>query len=130
MIEDKFFSPIASRTLVFVGANDSKAELYIAIGAPYFPARTEGMEQMAACQVLTCNEPSLATEVFGIDEMEALMAALEFLELFLVSLVKKKGGGRLTLDDGSPYDPAGSILLKESRLIAARYARQEDAKGA
>ena len=123
MDQQRDFVPIASRDLTFIGSDGFRMSIHVAISAPYMPADTEGMEQLAACQVLTCSDPTLATEVFGADKVEALVAGLEFLELFLVNLVRTSGGGQLVLGDGSVFDPAGSILLKESRRLAAKNVR-------
>jgi hypothetical protein len=124
MGEQRDFVSIASRDLIFVGPDEFRMSIHVAISAPYKPADAEGMEKLAACQVLTCDEPTLATEVFGSDEIEALIAGLEFLEFFLVNLAKSSGGGQLFLEDGSVFDPAGSILLKESRRLALKNVRK------
>ncbi len=79
----------------------------------------EGTEHLAGCEVLTYDDPDLATEVCGRDEMEALSVALNFLELYLINVVEKTSG-KLRNADGSPVDPLGSIFLKESRAIVAK----------
>lgn len=116
MSNEKSFVPIASRQLVFVGPDSYEMPVHVAIGAPYTPARAEELKGYAGCLVLTTDDPALATEVFGADEMEALIAGLEFIESFLTKLAAM-GGGRLTTVDGKPFDPAGSVLLKQSREL-------------
>ena len=93
--------------------------IHVAIGAPYAEAEAEEAKGRAGCLVLTCDDPDLTTEITGADEMEALLAGLEFLQSFLVNL-ESIGGGKLKALDGSPFDPNGSILLQESRAIQAR----------
>jgi hypothetical protein len=115
------FVPMAQRDLILVRPDGYQMPIHVAVGAPYAKATSEGMEDHAACLVLTCDEPDLATEVFGQDEMEALTAGLEFIETFLTNLTDD--GGKLTSPDGAPFDPSGSILLKESRKLSARRAR-------
>jgi hypothetical protein len=113
------FMPIAARDLVLVRADGYQMPVYVAVGAPYSPAKADEMKQYAGCLVLTCDEPDLATEIYGADEMEALIAALEFIESFLRRLVVESGG-QLRGSDGHPFDPAGSTLLKESRQLQSR----------
>ncbi|CAN7442273.1 hypothetical protein LJR118_002928 [Acidovorax sp. LjRoot118] len=115
------FLATTERDLIFVGSDGYQMPIHVAVGAPYANARTEGMEKYAACLFLTCDDPELTTEIFGGDEMEALAAALEFIESFLQKLVRVYGG-KLTTPDGTPFDPAGSMLLKESRRLASRNA--------
>lgn len=115
------FVAIAERDLIFVGSDGYQMPIHVAVGAPYSNARTEGMEKYAACLVLTCDDPELTTEMFGGDEMEALVAALEFIESFLQNLVRVYDG-KLTTPDGTPFDPAGSMLLQETRKRASRKA--------
>ncbi len=127
MYELPEFKQIASRQLIFVSAAQHRMEVFIAIGEPYRPARTPGMAELAACQVLTCDDPALASEVTGRDEMEALAAAVEFLDLFLINTIRQSGGGALFQPDGTVYDPSGSVQLREFRRIAARSANVEGA---
>lgn len=115
------FVAIAERDLIFVGSDGHQTSIHVAVGAPYANAITAGMEKYAGCLVLTCDDPELTTEMFGEDEMEALVAALEFIESFLQNLVRVYGG-KLTTPDGAPFDPAGSVLLKEFRKRASRNA--------
>jgi hypothetical protein len=113
------FVPIATRNLIFVGPTGYEMPIHIAISAPYAEAKAEEAKGEAGCLVLTCDDPDLTTEITGADEMEALLAGLEFLQSFLVNL-ESIGGGKLKALDGSPFDPNGSILLQESRAIQAR----------
>jgi hypothetical protein len=113
------FKAIASRDLILVMPDGFEKPIHVAIGAPYKPAQSEGMEQYAACLVLACDEPSLATESFGADELEALIAGVQFIESFLLALVDKSGG-HLKMPDGAPFDPRGSILLRETRRLQAK----------
>ena len=117
------FVSIASRDLIFVGPAGYEMPIHVAIGAPYAEAKAEEAKGEAGCLVLTCDDPDLTTEITGADEMEALLAGLEFLQSFLVNL--ESIGGKLKAVDGSPFDPNGSILLQEFRAIQARRnARQ------
>jgi hypothetical protein len=113
------FVPIASRNLIFVGPTGYEMPIHVAISAPYAEAKAEEAKGRAGCLVVTCDDPDLTTEITGADEMEALLAGLEFLQSFLVNL-ESIGGGKLKALDGSPFDPNGSILLQESRAIQAR----------
>lgn len=115
------FVAIAERDLIFFGFDGHQIPIHVAVGAPYANAKTKGMEKYAGCLVLTCEDPELATEMFGEDEMEALVAALEFIELFLRNLVRVHEG-KLTTPNGTPFDPAGSMLLQECRKRASRNA--------
>lgn len=113
------FFPIASRNLIFVGPTGYEMPIHVAISAPYAEAEAEEAKGRAGCLVLTCDDPDLTTEITGSDEMEALLAGLEFLQSFPVNL-ESIGGGRLKALDGSPFGPNGSILLQESRAIQVR----------
>lgn len=113
------FVPIASRSLIFIGPDGYEMPIHVAISAPCAEAKAEEAKGEAGCLVLTCDDPDLATEITGVDEMEALLAGLEFLQSFLVNL-EAIGGGALKALDGSTFDANGSILLQESRAIQAR----------
>jgi hypothetical protein len=113
------FVPIASRDLIFVGPDGYEMPIHVAISAPYAEAVAQEMKGQAACLVLTCDDPDLATEITGADEMEALLAGLEFLQSFLVNLATT-GKGSLKTVDGLPFDHDGSIQLQEFRAIQAR----------
>jgi hypothetical protein len=113
--DSKSFRPVAVRELVHVSKDGYELPVYLAVSAPYFPAETEGMEAYAGCLVQTCDDPDLAVEMFGADEMEALLAGLEYIELFLANVLKVGDGGELRTTSGQPFDPSGSVLLKESR---------------
>jgi hypothetical protein len=103
------FVPIAERDLIFTNSDGYESAIHVAISAPYKPAQDDAMKEHAGCLVLTCEEEELAAEVFGIDEMEALNAGLEFLRTFLSQLVKQ---GTVTYADGSAFHPDGSPLLR------------------
>lgn len=111
MCTDPRFVPIAERHLVFVGPDLRESPLDVAIGPPYRPAMEEAMRAYAACLVWTNDDPALFTEVFGADEMEALIAGLEFIERHLTMHVTL-GGGVLKTIEGNAFDPAGSFLLQ------------------
>jgi hypothetical protein len=113
------FHHIAERHLVYVSANGHEMPMYVAVGQPYFPAQAEEMKSKAGCLVLTCDDPDLATELHGDDEMEALVAALEYLELFLINVVQV-GGGSLRTVAGAPFDASGSPLLRASRALLSK----------
>lgn len=113
------FVPIAARNLIFIGPDGHEMPIHVAISAPYAEAKAEEARGEAGCLVLTCDDADLATEITGVDEMEALLAGLEFLQSFLVNL-ESMSGGTLKALDGSPFDANGSILLQESRAIQAR----------
>ncbi|MCW7541277.1 hypothetical protein OOT46_26045 [Aquabacterium sp. A7-Y] len=113
------FIPVASRDLIFVGPDQYEMSVHVAIGAPYTPAQAEDMKGYAGCLVLTCDDPTLATEIHGADEMEALMAGLDFIESFLKRLAVE-GKGRLKTLDGLPFDPNGSALLQQQRELTRR----------
>lgn len=117
MTIEKRFTPIASRDLIFVNADKFETPIHVAIGAPYAPALADEAKHYAGCMVLTCEDPELATEVFGIDEFEALEVALSFLRLFLSKLAATEGGELLN-KDRSKFDPEGSPLLKQISLFS------------
>jgi hypothetical protein len=93
--------------------------IHVAIGAPYRPATMPGLQDQAGCLVLTCDDPDLATEICGFDELEALAAALSFLQLYLIKITEETSG-KLTMMDGSPVDPSGSMFLRQMREFLRR----------
>lgn len=109
------FSPVTERKLVLVRPDGYESEIYVAVGSPYTQAAAPEMAKYAACQILTCDDKDLTTEVYGQDPLEALVAALEFIELFLYRLVENTRG-ELRYPDGRSFDPKGSILLQQSRI--------------
>jgi hypothetical protein len=113
------FVPIAERDLILVGSDGYEMPVHVAVGAPYEPADAKEMEGYAGCQVLACDDSRLATEVLGADKMEALVAALEFIESFLKQMVVEAGGPLKTIE-GQHFDPSGSALLKASRRLQSR----------
>ncbi len=96
--------------------------IHVALGAPYRPAMLDG--NYAGCQVLTCDDPDLSSEVIGRDEMDALAVALEFLELYLIKIVEETHG-RLSELDGTPIDPRGSGILLHARKFVANKRQAE-----
>jgi hypothetical protein len=93
--------------------------IYVAISAPYRPASLRGAQDQAGCLVLTCDDPNLATEISGFDELEALAAAVSFLQLYLIKITEETGG-QLKTTGGSPVDPSGSIFLQQMREFVRR----------
>jgi hypothetical protein len=108
------FSPVTERRLILVRPDGYESEIYVAVGSPYTQAAAPEMAEYAACQILTCDDTDLTTEVYGKDSLEALVAALEFIELFLFRLIENTRG-ELRYPDGRSFDPRGSVLLQQSR---------------
>jgi len=118
------FSAIASRDLLFVSQDGVKRPMHVAVGRPYFPAEEPEMrmQNYAGCKVLTCDDPDLAVEVIGADQMEALSAALEYLTLFLRKL-SQESGGELLNQNGTRFDPDGSPFFRQFRKFNERKAQ-------
>src|SRR6185503_1045835 len=96
------FVPIARRDLKYTSGNVSM-DIILAISAPYRPARTPTASgKVAACMVQDCDDPTLAFEIGGDDEFEALQMGLIHLEKFLERLNAEKAGTLLNLD-GTPF---------------------------
>ena len=109
------FAPIAKRQLFVVDRDGNREEFSVEIGAPYSPAKTRGMEDHAACPIEICGQADESgSEVFGIDELEALENALSHVRLLLTGLVT---AGKVEWPDGRPYS-----LESESEFTRASIA--------
>jgi hypothetical protein len=108
----KPFKPIASRTLTFKSRASEKVTqtITVAVSAPYRPPTNKSAKANAGCMVLTGGDPEHASEVWGVDEMEALEVALAHVQVFLRELANS-GKGELRTEDGKPFDPEGSPFL-------------------
>lgn len=107
---------IVSRHLVLARPDAPDLPIDIAIGVPYARTDEKGMPGGAGCLVWTNDDPLCFTEVFGADEMEALICGLTFLENYLIQW-EKTTNGRLRTLDGRPFDPKGSEELQAYRLL-------------
>jgi hypothetical protein len=110
------FNAIASRDFVIVKPDGSKIPVHVAIGAPYRPAKHARAGNKVGCLVLTCDDPDLATEIWGSDEMDVVAIALALIDIHLIQMIKETGGELQNLA-GAPVDPSGSEALKETRAI-------------
>jgi hypothetical protein len=115
------FKAITSRKLKFV-CGTVEQEIIVAISAPYTPAIDKARAEMgfSGCGVLTCDDPTLAYEVYGRDEFEALEMAVVRVREFL-SRLSRDPRGSLQHPDGRKFESSGSdywagylkLLLKE-----------------
>ena len=86
-------------------------DVVIALSAPYRPPKTPmGAGKVAACMVQNCDDPTLALEIGGDDEFEALELALIHLEKFLQALGTNETG-KLLNRDGTPFEAKDASLL-------------------
>lgn len=108
----KIEDAIVSRRLRYI-CGPVEREIVVAIGKPYSPANdpTMAAQGMSACAVLTCDDSTLAYEVFGADELEALEMSIVRINDYLAKLAADPSG-RLKCVDGTDYDPDGSVFMK------------------
>ena len=108
----KSFEPIASRTLTFRSHSSDKVtqKITVAVSAPYSPPTNKTAKANAGCMVLAGGDPEHASEVWGVDEIEALQVALAHVQVFLRELATS-GKGELQTEDGKAFDPEGSPFL-------------------
>jgi hypothetical protein len=85
------FNAIASRDFVIVKPDGSKIPVHVAIGAPYRPAKHARAGNKVGCLVLTCDDPDLATEIWGSDEMDVVAIALALIDIHLIQMIKETG---------------------------------------
>ena len=104
------FTPIARRDLKFESSNQSM-DVVIALSAPYRPPKTPmASDWVAACMIQNCDDPTLALEIGGDDEFQALEMALICLEKFMKALAADKTG-KLVNQDGTPFEANNASLL-------------------
>lgn len=104
------FVPIARRDLKFVSQKHS-IDIVLAISAPYRPPRTPTAEgKVAACMIQDSDDPTLALEIGGDDEFEALEMAIIHLETFIQTLTSDVAG-KLLNQDGTPFEFKNTSLL-------------------
>jgi hypothetical protein len=104
------FVPIARRDLKYTSPTHSM-DVVLAISAPYRPPSTPmAAGRVAACMVQDCDDPTLALEVGGDDEFEALQMGLIHLEKFIERLNAEKVG-KLVNRDGTPFQAKNSSLM-------------------
>lgn len=106
------FVPIARRDLKLVYSAGS-IDVVLALSAPYSPAKTPTALGSGpyACMVLNCDDPSLALEICGEDEFEALEMSLLHLEKFVDKLAAEQKAGKLMNADGTPFTPKKNVGL-------------------
>lgn len=107
---------LIERNLVWVRRRDGKKfQIKVGVGLPYRPARLAGFEDMAACVVHTGLDDAGEREVFGIDELQALGAALSSVDAFLKVMIAQ---GEFFWGDGRQYTPPkDSIFAIDIRNI-------------
>jgi hypothetical protein len=85
--------------------------IVLAISAPYRPPRTPAASgKVAACMIQDSDEASLALEIGGDDEFEALQMAIVHLETFVQTL-NEDAAGKLLNQDGTPFEARNAFLL-------------------
>lgn len=104
------FVPIARRDLKYSSPTHS-LDVVLAISAPYRPPKTPlAAGKTAACMVQDCDDPTLALEIGGDDELEALEMGLMHLEKFIEALSSDKTG-KLLNQDGTPFEAKNASLM-------------------
>lgn len=104
------FVPIARRDLKYSSPAHTM-NIVLAISAPYSPPKTRMAEgKAAACMIQDCDDPTLALEIGGNDEFEALQMGLIHLEKFIESLSTDQTGTLLN-QDGTPFEAKNSGLM-------------------
>jgi hypothetical protein len=104
------FVPIARRDLKYASPTHS-FDIVLAISAPYRPPKTPSAAGMtAACMIQDCDDPGLALEIGGNDELEALQLGLMHLEKFIEVLSAEKTG-KLLNQDGTPFEAKNASLM-------------------
>jgi hypothetical protein len=104
------FDPIARRDLKYVSQTHSM-DIVLAISAPYSPPRTPSAAgKTAACMIQDCDDPTLALEVGGDDEFEALQMGLIHLEKF-IEVLSADQTGTLVNQDGTPFQAKNASLM-------------------
>ena len=106
------FKAIVLRRLRFICGPVDK-EIIVGVSAPYTPPLDKAMADKgySACGVLTCDDPTLAYEVFGCDEFEALEMAVIRVNQYLTRL-SEDPNGELQFSDGHKFEPGGSEFMK------------------
>jgi hypothetical protein len=96
------FQAIVKRTVVLVNSETGEKERFtLAIGAPYRPAKTEGMADHAGCMLQAFEEiDDPGMEIVGADEFEALENAISNAKLILDGLL---ANGTVETVDGKPF---------------------------
>lgn len=120
------FTAVARRHLKFRTSKAFTRDVILAISLPYRPPKTPTGVGPAACMVLTCDDPELAIEVSGKDELEALQMALLHIERFL-DVLAADSSGKLLNKDGTPFERQDVTLF--AHLLGKPLPRPHARKG-
>ena len=94
---------LAERILTLVDrSTGNRQEIKVGIGEPYFPAKAEGSQEFAGCQVHIGTVGAGQHEVYGIDKLQALCNGLTSIDFFLKTMVTQ---GDLFWPNGNAYNP-------------------------
>lgn len=102
---------LAERNLKFAHlSTNEQSTIKVAVGLPYFPAKTEGFDDMAGCMVLSGfdEDEGREFEVFGVDPLQALCNGLTIIDFYLKAYSTQ---GTLAWGHGAPYDPRSDSLV-------------------